>query len=155
MQIIGLNIGSAHSRLASQQEASQENWFNLLKTASRSWQNFGIGGACLFTLHSLYWVDWIFTRAWKKSMLVLSFYIHTYLSRKVFSQILKKIFGLSKKIWTLESSLLVYGQFWGFRPFLKRSLTWLTQLKVCGGSMYSRVTTILETLDYQKAYQTT
>ena len=30
MQIIGLNIDGALSRLASQQEASQENWSNLL-----------------------------------------------------------------------------------------------------------------------------
>ena len=30
MQIIGLNIGGPLSRLASQQEASQENLFNLL-----------------------------------------------------------------------------------------------------------------------------
>ena len=40
MQIIGLNIGGALSRLASQQEASQENWFNLLNSAkvlAKSW----------------------------------------------------------------------------------------------------------------------
>ena len=40
MQIIGLNIGGALSRLASQQEASQENWFNLLnstKVLAKSW----------------------------------------------------------------------------------------------------------------------
>ena len=43
-----INIGGALSRLASQQEASQENWFK-----TRSWQNLAIGGACLFTLHSL------------------------------------------------------------------------------------------------------
>ena len=61
MQIIGLILDGALSRLASQQKTSQENWFNLLKTAPRSWQNFGIGRACLFThvyIHSLYDQPW-------------------------------------------------------------------------------------------------
>ena len=50
MQIIGLTIGGALSRLASQQEASQENWFNLLNRN----KVLPKGGACLFTLHSLW-----------------------------------------------------------------------------------------------------
>ena len=52
MQINGLNIGSALSRLASQQEASQKI-YSIYITEIRSWQNLVIGGACLFTLHFL------------------------------------------------------------------------------------------------------
>ena len=52
MQIIGLNIDGALSRLASQQEASQENVSNLLNR-NKVLAFLVIGGACLFTLHSL------------------------------------------------------------------------------------------------------
>ena len=52
MQIIGLTIGGALSQLASQQEAIQENWFNLL------YKNNVLAKSCyrwrLFTSHILY-----------------------------------------------------------------------------------------------------
>ena len=52
MQIIGLTIGGALSRLATQQKASQENWFNSLKK-NKVLAKPCYGSACLFTLHSL------------------------------------------------------------------------------------------------------
>ena len=50
MQIIGIIIGGGLSRLASQQEASQENLLSLFNTKT---QNLAIEDACLFTLHFL------------------------------------------------------------------------------------------------------
>ena len=55
MQIIGLNIGGALSRLASQQETSQENWFNLLtstKVLAKSWYRGRL--FVYFTFHILF-----------------------------------------------------------------------------------------------------
>ena len=48
MQIIGLNIGGALSRLASQQEASQENWFNLLKSTQDLAKYWYKGCLCVY-----------------------------------------------------------------------------------------------------------
>ena len=55
MQIIGLDIGDAFSWLASQQEASQENWFNLsnsTKVFAKSWYG-GEGGLFVYFTFSI------------------------------------------------------------------------------------------------------
>ena len=53
MQIIGLNIGGTLSRLKPLSKKLVKKIDSIYQTETRSCQNLVIGGACLFTLHSL------------------------------------------------------------------------------------------------------
>ena len=92
MQIIGLNIGGALSRLAPQQEASQEHWFNLLNrnkvlVKSCYW------GCLLFTLNSL----WIWDRS-IYSIIKPSIDMNLFQYFWRFTQICKKFAAFARKI---------------------------------------------------------